>query len=172
MTETVAVALITAITGLVGALLGSVAALFGPSLVSSSTRRAERREMRRARIVEYVKSGVALVNAEASMATSEGSQAEVYAAMEKLNADTIDLTSHLRRRDRRVKDWMRQAENEMDAQKGAQEQRDYWSAISSSMQDWHVGVPARTVLVPFQILRDGQKVEMKRLKKWSDYSGA
>jgi hypothetical protein len=172
MSETVAVALITAITGLVGALLGSVAALFGPSLVSWSTRRAERRETRRIRIVEYVKSGVALVNAEAAMATSEGTQAEVYAAMEKLNADSIDLTSHLRRRDRRVKDWMFQAEIEMGAQTGAQEQRDYWSAISSTMQDWHVGVPARRALLPFQVLRDGHAVEMKRLKRWSDRSGA
>lgn len=166
MSETVAVALITAATGLVGALLGSVAALFGPTLVSWSTRRAEHRETRRVRIVEYVKSGVALVNAEAVLSTGEGTQAAVYSAMEQLNSDTIDFTSHLRRRDQKVKSWMRQAEIQMNAQSGFQEQRDYWSAISSSLQDWHAGIPAWRALHPFEIRRDGHAVQMARHRTW------
>jgi hypothetical protein len=166
MSETVAIALITALTGLFGALLGSVAALFGPALVGWSTRRAELRETRRTRIVEYVKSGIALVNAEASMSVGEVTQAEVYGAMAQLNSDTLDFTSHLSRRDQRVKSWMRQAETLMNAQPGFQEQRDHWSGISSSLQDWHAGVPARRALRPFQIRRDGHTVEMERQKVW------
>jgi hypothetical protein len=166
MTETVAVALITATTGLLGAVLGSAAALFGPALVGWATRRAEAKEMRRVRIVEYVKSGVALVNAEALVEMGAGSQSDVYKAMDKLNADTLDLTSHMRRRHRKVLAWIREAEAEMDAQTGAELRRDYWSAISSSLQNWHAGSPAWRALRPFVIERDGHKVQMDQRKTW------
>jgi hypothetical protein len=158
MSETVALTLITALAGFLGALLGAVAAVIGPWWLKKSDRKAatesERIEARRAAIVEWVHASIALAG------QPDPADPKLLDLQVRANQASVELLSRLRGTEFAVAKWI----NDVGVFGSHEVARDVrlraYSEAAEMIMDWHRGNRGQDQLRPFQIVRVEQDGEL------------
>jgi hypothetical protein len=165
MSETVAIALITAFAGFSGALSGAVAAVIGPWWLRRSDRvatsAAEARELRRLALVEWVDAELAYL---AGQTDDVAERAEPAA---RFHRATMVIASRLTPDEEPVLDWLAglaSASDELDSNSG----RSMLSVGTQMIFQWHRGTLPVEKLVPFHLVsRADNRVRITR-GSWRD----
>jgi hypothetical protein len=158
MSETVAIALITALAGFFGALLGAASAVVGPWWLSRSERKAqvaaETLEMRRLAIVEWFD---AKVDMAASAEDPKPSQEQAHARTVRGNRAGTELASRISAEDEAVVAWM-SGVSYVVTTLPAKEQIAFIGVAQDLLFRWHRGTLSTSRLKPFELVyaRDGK----------------
>lgn len=172
MTQTVAVALITAFAGFAGALVGAAAAVFGPWWLHKAQREAEARdaaaEARRLAIVTWTDANVALANA--IEAKDEKAIAKWALAA---NAAQTEVLSRLDRDDTAVRVYLSQATSTLSFYEDVEARRTAAARAGAALLAWHLGVEDHVKLTPYVIASfDGTDPMRPRVLEFPSWDGA
>lgn len=154
VSETVAIALITAVAGFGGALLGAAGAVFGPWWLARSERRAQQRrdqlEARRLAIAGWIDTQIALTN---HLVPGDARTAELTAAA---NRATTELGSRLSSSERNVDTFIHGLMSYVahPSISDVNMRRAYISQAGRLLIAWHRGDADNSYLEPFTMNND------------------
>jgi len=158
MDETVAIALITALAGFFGALLGAAGAVVGPWWLSRSERNAqvaaEGLELRRVAIVNWFDAKIDMAS---TAEDPNPSQEEAHARTGRENRAGTELASRISADDEAVVAWM-SGVSYVVSTLPAGAQIAFISAAQDLLFRWHRGTLPTSSLKPFELVyaRDGK----------------
>ncbi len=172
MSETVQVALITAASGVLGALLGGIGAVFGPWWLKKTELKAERlryeQESRRKAIVDFSNKKLESMRVYHQVFSLDQTDETLIEKVEEANRSATELYSLIKKEDREVKEWI----NNMGFRAISEKPKSledlvridaFLAAGIQHLIAWHAGEITTADLKPFGLNKQNKPVW---LEKW------